>query len=426
MGVRSTYTIHIDPKTDAITTAWIGPDQGTESPTWGPAKTENATMMNSRGQLGLAVLPGRQPLELPRQDRRPRPAATRAPRSGIPNTVGGGADGQTGGYFDCRGDDRQRLAVQHRPHHDPRAEAGEHLVRPAGRLLRLPDQRQRRSASTPPPTPPPAPAIYRRCPWIIGGSQAPIDGGIYRKPAGDKPDAWPSYWDGRWFMIDFANTNATRHALLMDPATQFKGGQPVAVDSLYGIVTTDADRRRAPGVHGLRFRRRALRRLLRRRLLRVQQRQHGHLALRLHGRPGHPGPDPKAIVPETGSVVQFNIGKSGGVSYTWDFGDGTPEGDDDRQASCPHTYDSRRHQDRDADGELRRRRHREQDRHRRRRADAAVHQRRRRTSARRADRARAHARRRRRRSARSRRRSTRDYTASTTATRAGHQRRRAR
>ena len=27
MGVRSTYTIHIDPKTDAITTAWIGPDQ---------------------------------------------------------------------------------------------------------------------------------------------------------------------------------------------------------------------------------------------------------------------------------------------------------------------------------------------------------------------------------------------------------------
>ena len=34
----------------------------------------------------------------------------------------------------------------------------------------------------------PAPAIYRRCPWIIGGSQAPIDGGIYRKPAGEKPE----------------------------------------------------------------------------------------------------------------------------------------------------------------------------------------------------------------------------------------------
>ncbi len=32
MGVRSNYTIHIDKKTDAITTAWIGPDQGAENP----------------------------------------------------------------------------------------------------------------------------------------------------------------------------------------------------------------------------------------------------------------------------------------------------------------------------------------------------------------------------------------------------------
>ena len=39
-------------------------------------------------------------------------------------------------------------------------------------------------------------------------------------------------------MIDFASANATRHAMLMDPATQFEGGQPVSVDSLYGIITT--------------------------------------------------------------------------------------------------------------------------------------------------------------------------------------------
>jgi PKD repeat protein len=42
------------------------------------------------------------------------------------------------------------------------------------------------------------------------------------------------------------------------------------------------------------------------------------------GGPDTPDPDPQAIVPATGSDVQFNIGKSGGVSYTWDFGDGTP------------------------------------------------------------------------------------------------------
>ncbi len=139
----------------------------------------------------------------------------------------------------------------------------------------------------------PAPDTFRACPWIIGGSQAPIDGGIYRKPAGDKPDAWPSYWDGRWFMIDFANTNATRHALLMDPATQFKGGQPVAVDSLYGIVTTQLIGGARPvfmdfGSDGALYVG-----SYSRRLLPVHQQQHGHLALRLHRRPGHPGSRPE-------------------------------------------------------------------------------------------------------------------------------------
>ena len=99
----------------------------------------------------------------------------------------------------------------------------------------------------------PAPAISRLCPWLGStGSQAPIDGGIYRKPVGDKPDAWPSYWDGRWFLIDFAGANNIRHALLMDPATQFKGGQPDSVDSLLSIVPTIRPGRHAPGLHGLR------------------------------------------------------------------------------------------------------------------------------------------------------------------------------
>ena len=104
MGVRSTYTIHIDPKTDAITTAWIGPDQGTESTTWGPAKTENATMMNSAGNWGwpFCQAGNRWSYRAKLADRRRRRRGRRR-RSGIPNTVGGGADGQTGGFFDCRG-----------------------------------------------------------------------------------------------------------------------------------------------------------------------------------------------------------------------------------------------------------------------------------------------------------------------------------
>ena len=82
------------------------------------------------------------------------------------------------------------------------------------------------------------PASYRRCPWLLGGSQAPMTAGTYRKPAGDKPDAWPAYWDGRWFLADYAGGVNLRHALLMDPATQFTGGLPVAADSLFGIIPT--------------------------------------------------------------------------------------------------------------------------------------------------------------------------------------------
>jgi PKD repeat protein len=40
------------------------------------------------------------------------------------------------------------------------------------------------------------------------------------------------------------------------------------------------------------------------------------------GGPDTPGPDPQAT-PVGGRRVTFAIGRSGGVSYRWDFGDGT-------------------------------------------------------------------------------------------------------
>ena len=143
MGMRNDYTIHIDPKTDEITTAWVGPDQGQDSTTWGEAKTENATMLNSAGYYGWpfcqagnrwgyrAKLAGgsggdsRQPVGQPpehgrRRRRRPDRRVLRLQQA-----------------------DHERLAVQHRPLDASGREAGEHLVRPAGRLLQLPEERQR-------------------------------------------------------------------------------------------------------------------------------------------------------------------------------------------------------------------------------------------------------------------------------------------
>jgi type 1 glutamine amidotransferase len=337
MGVRSTYTIHIDPKTDAITTAWIGPDQGAESPTWGPAKTENATMMNSAGNWGWPFCQAGNRwsyrAKLPHLDGS-NPAA--AAPFGHPNTVGGGADGQTGGYFDCRGP-----VVNDSPYNSglvtiPAPKPVNIWYGPQGGCFGYPVNQNGVNITTTSNISP-APAITRRCPWIIGGSQAPIDGGIYRKPSGEKPDAWPSYWDGRWFMIDFANTNATRHALLMDPATQFEGGQPVAADSLYGIVTTaliggvrpvfmdfGSDGALYVGSYAGSY-------------YAFNNNNMGVWRFAYTGGPDTPGPNPTAIVPENGSLIQFDAGPSGGVSYTWDFGDGSPKVTTTDKV-VPHTY----------------------------------------------------------------------------------------
>jgi glucose/arabinose dehydrogenase len=337
MGVRSDYTIHIDEKTDAITTAWIGPDQGTQSPTWGPAKTENATMMNSAGNWGWPFCQAGN-----RWSYRAKIGATsgggQAAPFGHPNTVGGGVNGDEGGFFDC-----SKPIVNDSPYNDgleviPAPKPVNIWYGPHGGCYGFP-KNANGVGIYPQGNTQPSPTITRACPWVIGGSQAPIDGGIYRKPAGDKPNAWPEYWDGRWFMIDFANTNATRHALLMDPATQFNGGAPVAVDSLYGIVTTQliggvrpvfmdfgADGALYVGSYAGNY-------------YQMSNSNMGVWRFTYIGGPDTPGPDPKVEVPSVGSKVKFSVGNSGGVSYTWDFGDGSPKVTT-TEREIEHTYSS--------------------------------------------------------------------------------------
>ena len=47
------------------------------------------------------------------------------------------------------------------------------------------------------------------------------------------PVRWPEYWDGRWFLNDYGN-NSAKHALLLDPATDQDGAQPIYADSFRG------------------------------------------------------------------------------------------------------------------------------------------------------------------------------------------------
>ena len=144
-----------------------------------------------------------------------------------------------------------------------------------------------------------------------------MNGPLYRfdENASDNSVRWPEYWDGRWFMWDW-NNNSVRHGLLLDPATDQDGGQPIYADSLRSTLSWQGN------------------------LMDTKFGPEGALYLQVYdgffranpnvglyrfdyiGGPDTPGPDPQST-PTGGRRVAFSIGRSGGVSYRWDFGDGT-------------------------------------------------------------------------------------------------------
>ena len=102
MGVRNLYSIDVDDTTNKISASWVGPDAGTNSVTWGPAKTENAVMINSAGNYGWPYCTGNQQgyrAKLPSTTGGGLPAP-----AGHPGTVAGSdttAGMNGGGYWDC-------------------------------------------------------------------------------------------------------------------------------------------------------------------------------------------------------------------------------------------------------------------------------------------------------------------------------------
>ena len=118
--------------------------------------------------------------------------------------------------------------------------------------------------------------------------------------------------------------NNLRHALLMDPETEFTGGQPISADSLYGIIPTslmggnrmiDLDFGPDGALYvadygGSNFA--------------ISNANNAVRRFAYIGGPDTPGPDPQvaANANPASTTFTFNIGKSGGVSYKWDFSDG--------------------------------------------------------------------------------------------------------
>ncbi|MDA0161185.1 ThuA domain-containing protein [Solirubrobacter ginsenosidimutans] len=324
MGTRNLYSIDVDSKTDKVATAWVGPDQGTDSTTYGTSKTENAALLGAAGNYGWPYCQGGNRLNY--RAKLPNPSASNGGAGAnlsdnIRGTVGGGADGQTGAYWDCSkslpNDSPYNTGLTDIPAPKPTniwyGQNGgcTNYQRNANGVIVVPANSNTTAA----------PAVYRECPFAFGGSQAPMTAGIYRKPAGSAPNAWPAYWDGRWFLSDFAGANNIRHALLMDPANDTKGGLPISADSLYGIIPTslfganrtidldfgpDGDLYVA-SYSGSNFT--------------ISNNNTGLWKFSYVGGDDTPGPDPQAAT-TTSTMVNFNIGKSGGISYAWTFDDG--------------------------------------------------------------------------------------------------------
>ena len=102
MGVRNLYSIDVDKVTGKIAAAWVGPDQGTNSTTWGPAKTENAVVITSAGNYGWPFCTGNQQgyrAKLPANTGGGRAAPAGHPGTVVGNDTAAGSGG--GGFWDC-------------------------------------------------------------------------------------------------------------------------------------------------------------------------------------------------------------------------------------------------------------------------------------------------------------------------------------
>ncbi len=206
----------------------------------GPVDVRERHAARAGRQLRVALLHG-QPAGVPRPHRR-RLAAHDERRRLRQRRPGRQPDA---GLVRLQGP-RQRLDEQHRPH---RAPAPDGYGKDAGtaRPTNLWYSRGNPGGANGCPTfqrelgPDAAPNYggtpTQLCPYLTASGATIFNGPVYRydDDATDNSARWPEYWDGRWFLQDFSN-NSAKHGLLLDPATDQDGGQPVYADSLRGVL----------------------------------------------------------------------------------------------------------------------------------------------------------------------------------------------
>ncbi len=322
MGLRNPSRLAIDPLTDKPYSAWVGPDAGSPSVTQGPSTYEVASQIPRAQNMGWPYCMGNQQAY---RDRVANGSLRTTNGNGFVN--GGPAGSPTPGWYDCDNlvnDSTNNTGLQVLPHatgtgRDAGTAAPANLWYSRGNPGGdgCPDFPRPNGADTAPNY---GATNTQLCPWFGGGGNTVMSGPVYRYAEGAEAEdgRWPEYWDGRWFVHDFSSGNSRSFGYLFDEAAAAAGGQPSYVDkmSLYMNWAGGAYMDSKYGPDGALY----------------LQTYNGNYfeagqADGLHriaytGGPDTPGPDPQ-WTNEGGGEIAFSIGRSGGVSYEWDFGDGT-------------------------------------------------------------------------------------------------------
>jgi PKD repeat protein/type 1 glutamine amidotransferase len=309
MGVRNIARLQIDPVHDWLTAGWVGPDAFAPNPELGPAKYETATIITSAGNQGWPYCMGNQQ---PYRDRSNEDADILA------------------GWYDCDNlkntSPRNTGLVDIPPARDNMiwySPSGGGPVYPIGE-----DGIPSYNADE---------ATYTQ-PYLRGGGQAIMSGPTYHRSEVDTDSgvAWPEYWDNKWFIGDQSNPN-NRVAVTVNPDTVEEQGPPAFAETLRHIIPPGAGDNQLQSWMDAKFGPDGALYLLdyaggffslddNQKLIRITY----------QGGPATPAPTASAVnVQDNLLEVAFNGEKSGGISYKWDFGDGTTS----TEANPRHTYD---------------------------------------------------------------------------------------
>lgn len=308
MGVRNISRLAYDKQNDWLTAAWVGPDAGLPDPELGPAKYETATIITSAGNQGWPYCMGN---GQPYRDRSNEDATVLT------------------GWYDC--DNPKNTSPRNTGLVDlPPVRDNMIWYSPSGGGPVFPE------GENGIPSYVDAEATYTQ-PYLRGGGQAIMNGPTYHRSEVDTKSgvAWPAYWDNKWFIGDQSNSN-NRIAVTVNPDTVDEAAPPVFAEDLRQIIqggngNDDVDQWMDAkfGPDGALY---------------LLDYGGGFFSLtdrqkltRISYTGGAPTPTPAGSGTSVQSdplTVAFSGGDSGGVSYAWDFGDGSTS----TEANPRHTY----------------------------------------------------------------------------------------